>query len=71
MMAEKLYTSRQVAEILQVHQRTVLIWLRTGKLHGVKMGRLWRIPESELNRISGAYGEERPCQQHNAKPGTF
>jgi len=56
-MTEKFYTAQQVAEMFQVHQRTVLVWLRTGKLHGVKMGRLWRIPESELNRISEIYSQ--------------
>ena len=57
MMAEKLYTSKQVAEMLQVHHRTVLEWLRNGKLNGIKMGRLWRIPESELNRIFEVYNQ--------------
>jgi len=59
MMAEKLYTSKQVAEMLQVHHRTVLEWLRNGKLNGIKMGRLWRIPESELNRIFEVYNQKK------------
>ena len=58
-MTEKLYTSKQFAEILQVHHRTVLEWLRVGKLNGVKIGRLWRIPESELNRIFEVYNQKK------------
>jgi len=48
-----------VAEMLQVHHRTVLEWLRNGKLNGIKMGRLWRIPESELNRIFEVYNQKK------------
>lgn len=41
---------RQVAEILGVHQKTVHLWLRSGRLRGIKISyRAWRIPQSALD----------------------
>jgi excisionase family DNA binding protein len=41
---------RQVAEILGVHQKTVHLWLRSGRLQGIKISyRAWRIPQSALD----------------------
>jgi excisionase family DNA binding protein len=51
-MAESLQmlTPKDVAEILGVHQKTVHLWLRAGKLNGIKISyRAWRIPQSALN----------------------
>jgi excisionase family DNA binding protein len=43
---------RQVAEILGVHQKTVHLWLRSGKLQGTKISyRAWRIPRSALDSL--------------------
>lgn len=43
----------QVARRLQVRERTVLAWLRSGRIHGVKLGRLWRVPEESLKALLG------------------
>lgn len=57
----KLYTPVEVAAILQISTRTVTRWLRDGSLKGIKTGpRLWRVPSSELIRITGA-GTIPPC----------
>ena len=49
---EKLLTPEQAAEILAIKPRTILEWLRTGKLKGVKVGgKLWRIRESDLEAV--------------------
>jgi excisionase family DNA binding protein len=46
----QLLNPRQVAEILGVHQKTVHLWLRSGKLLGTKISyRAWRIPRSALD----------------------
>ncbi len=45
---EKLLTPEQVAEHLVVAERTVYEWLRSGRLRGIKLGRLWRIREADL-----------------------
>jgi excisionase family DNA binding protein len=47
-MNEKLLTPEQVAERLQVTERTVYSWLRRGKLPALKLGRLWRIRPDDL-----------------------
>jgi len=65
-MAEKLYTPEGAAEALMVSPKTVREWLRTGKLGGVKVGRLWRVRESDLTAFlaGGQAGELTP------RPGT-
>jgi len=45
---EKYYSTEDVAEILGFKEKTVREWLRTGKLKGKKVGRLWRVKESDL-----------------------
>jgi excisionase family DNA binding protein len=46
----QLLTPKQVAEILGIHQKTVHLWLRSGRLNGIKISyRAWRIPRSALN----------------------
>lgn len=46
--AEQVYTPEQVAEHLQVSLKTIMLYLRSGKLKGFKVGRLWRIRERDL-----------------------
>ena len=52
MTAEKMYSVEQAAEILGISPLTMAKWLRAGKIRGVKMGRLWRIPESSLDEAA-------------------
>jgi excisionase family DNA binding protein len=48
---EKYYSTEDIAEILGLKEKTVREWLRTGKLKGKKIGRLWRVKESELEEF--------------------
>lgn len=48
MAAEKLYTVQEVSEVLGVSPLTLGKWLRAKKIVGTKMGKLWRITESDL-----------------------
>jgi len=48
---EKYYSTEDVAEILGFKEKTVREWLRTGKLKGKKIGRLWRVKESDLEEF--------------------
>ncbi len=48
MAGSTLLTPVQVAERLQVKERTVLQWLKKGRLRGIKIGRLWRVPEENF-----------------------
>ncbi len=47
-MQEKILTPDQVAQILQVHPFTVLKFIKQGKLKASKLGRVYRIRESDL-----------------------
>jgi excisionase family DNA binding protein len=50
-MIEKFLTTEQVANILQVHPFTILKFLKAGKLRGVKLGRVYRIKESDVQEF--------------------
>lgn len=53
MAIEKLYTVAEVAKILQVSERSVFRYMEASnknQLQAFKVGRAWRIKESELNR---------------------
>ena len=67
MIEDKLWTPPQVAERLQVNERTVTQWLRKGHLRGFKIGKEWRIAQRDLqacledsaNIPSGREGKSR------------
>lgn len=44
-------TVEQVAAYLQLDRRTVTKLLSTGRLKGVKVGRVWRIHRKEVDRL--------------------
>ena len=48
---EKIYTVEEVAQIINIHPHTVRIWLKSGKLKGIKAGSVWRIKESQLQNF--------------------
>ena len=53
---EGLMTVKEAAAYLKVSRQTVLAWLHSGKLQGVRLGGTrvgWRIPEGELRRLLG------------------
>ena len=45
---EDLLTVEQAAAKLQIAPKTLKDWLRAGRLKGVRVGRLWRIKERDL-----------------------
>jgi acetyl-CoA synthetase len=49
---ERLFTVEEAAQTLRLHDDTVRLWLRTGRLRGIKVGRSWRIAEQELRAAS-------------------
>lgn len=54
---EKLYSTREVAKILNVTVGAVASWRLQGKIKPLKAGHLCRYPESEINRFLGLGGE--------------
>ena len=50
-MYERLLTPAEVAEYLRISRRTVVRWVREGRLRAVRVGRQWRIPAEEVQRV--------------------
>ncbi len=48
---EKYFTTEQVSNILQVHPFTILKFIKEGKLKGIKLGRVYRIKESDVQEF--------------------
>jgi excisionase family DNA binding protein len=51
MMLDDILTLEQAANRAQVAVKTMREWLRTGKLKGIKAGRLWRVRANDLERF--------------------
>lgn len=47
-MEDKFYNIEQVAEILDVHHKTVRKFIKDGKLRANKLGKQWRISKNDL-----------------------
>ena len=68
---EKYLTSEQVAQILQVHPFTVLKYLKNGTLEGVKIGRVYRIKESNVEKFLKSKSVTKglpPKQEKTSRP---
>ena len=63
-MVERLLTPEEVAKKLAVSVKSVRNWLRQGKLKGIKVGRLWRIRESDLEEFL-KMGESPPLRSYS------
>ena len=48
----ELYTSKEVAEILRISQQAVRNMINRDEIQAVKIGRAYRIPVSEVERIT-------------------
>lgn len=46
----KLYSIAELAEILKLHQKTILRFIHEGRIEGRKIGRTWMVSEEELKR---------------------
>lgn len=49
---DKMYTVKEAAEYLNIHEMTMYFRLRSGEIRGIRTGRLWRIPESSLREAT-------------------
>jgi len=45
---EKYYSKAEAAKVLGVHERTIARYLHAGKLKGARMGKTWKISESDI-----------------------
>jgi excisionase family DNA binding protein len=48
---DKLLTPTDVANRLQMNERTVTQWLRQGHLRGFKIGKEWRVSMNDLEAL--------------------
>lgn len=48
---ERFYSIEDIAKILNVSDGAVRKWLKAGALKGIKLGRIWRIREGDLDRF--------------------
>jgi len=54
-MGNRLMTAEQVAKELQVHHLTVLKFIKQKKLKAIKLGRIYRIRERDLEAFLDKY----------------
>lgn len=70
-MIEKFLTTEQVANILQVHPFTILKFIREGKLKGIKLGRVYRIKESDIHEfLDHASSKTKRKDENTNKPSS-
>ena len=55
---EKLLTLKETAKILRVSERTIMRYLKSGKLKASKAGQ-WRIKQSDLNKFLERFANVR------------
>ena len=48
---ERMWTVREVADFLQVTERTVREWIKIKRLPAAKFGSQWRVHPKEIDRI--------------------
>jgi excisionase family DNA binding protein len=49
MVDEKLMTIQDVAEYLQIKERTIYGWVQNGKMPGFKLGNAWRFKREDID----------------------
>jgi excisionase family DNA binding protein len=59
MEEEKYWTPEEIAERLKINVRTVNRWIASGKLRAIRVGRLWRVPDSAIRE----FVEEQQTEQ--------
>ncbi|MBL8028779.1 MAG: helix-turn-helix domain-containing protein [Fibrobacteres bacterium] len=55
-MNEKFYTVEQIAELLQINEKTIQRYIREGKLKAVKLGKSWRVTGHDLSVFTESTG---------------
>lgn len=52
-MSDRLFTVGEAAEQLNLHPKTVLRYIRDGRLHATRIGKSYRIARDKLNAFAG------------------
>lgn len=48
---ETYYSPKEVSEKLKLNIRTIYKWIKEERIKAVKLGDVWRISQSEINRL--------------------
>jgi putative resolvase len=56
----KLLSVKQTAHLLGVSRETIRRWINKGVLHAVRVGRNFKVPEAELQKLVGRHEEVTP-----------
>lgn len=67
-MTERLYSVDEAAGTLGISPLTLGDWLRAGKIAGTKIGRKWRITESDLQAFIDAGRRDRTRTAESPHP---
>ncbi len=59
-MSERLHTVQQAAERLKLHPKTVLRLIHEGRLRGARIGKSYRIQDSDLKVFAGVAAGAQP-----------
>jgi excisionase family DNA binding protein len=59
MEEDRYWTPEEIAERLKVNVRTVGRWITSKRLKAIRVGKQWRIPDSEIRRFVGDSTEEK------------
>ena len=51
MMEREYISPEEAGQIIGVKAKTIRAWLKTGKLLGVKLGRIWSIPQEDFKKF--------------------
>ncbi len=58
-MKEIYYSVEQIAQMLNIHPKTIQRYIREGKINAVKLGKSWRVSGHDLSRFTeGTTGQE-------------
>ena len=49
------YTLKETANIFNVYWKTIRNWVLKGKIKAIKIGKEWKIPKEEINRIKNLW----------------
>ena len=52
------YTVKQIAQLLELHEKTVQRYIREGKIKAQKVGKSWRISKENLDDFTGTAEDE-------------
>jgi excisionase family DNA binding protein len=70
-MSEEVYTVEQFAERLKLHPKTVLRFIKDGRLRAVKVGKSYRILRTEMEAMVTGYSPEEFPGAIDAYRGVF